>query len=130
MNKRFWKGFFLIIIFYTCYYLLFLDASYILNIPRKIRHLIKFISLVSVYSVGRFHLATIDTYWMKTIWNIIHISGIGIICAFGLYDMAFGVLPIEIRWVLDSVAEFLIAPSLYVVMGLVQEFVLKKEKDF
>ncbi len=124
MTKKFWHGLLLLLLIYSCYYLLFIDATYLLDIPRQIRHAIKLTTLVLVYLIGLRHLTTSKTYWMTVIWHIIHISGIILICLFGVYDLVFGILPIRVRWILDSVAEFLIAPSLYVGMGILQNFLL------
>ncbi|MBX2931652.1 MAG: hypothetical protein KF781_06895 [Chitinophagaceae bacterium] len=127
MSNKFWKGLIVIFIIYTCYYIFFLEASYLLSIPRPIRHLIKLFTLIAVYLLGVYQLNSQKIGWMTTIWHIIHITGIVLICLFGIYDWIFGILPIKIRWVLGSIAEFLIAPTLYIAMGLIQYFLLKEK---
>jgi hypothetical protein len=125
MPKKFWIGLIIILVVYTLFYLFFKDASYVALIPRKIRHIIKFVVLIAIYLVGVWHLALDKITWMKTLWHLIHISGIVFLVFLGAYDWLINPMPQFMREVMDAVNEFLIAPTLFVVMGLLQKFLLK-----
>lgn len=126
MPKKFWIGLIIILLFYTIYYLLFVETSYFQNyIPRKVRHLTKFIILILVYLVGLSHLKLDNISWMKTIWHITHITGIAILVGFGFYDWLFTPLHLNTKLLLISINELLIAPTLYVTMGILNTFLLR-----
>jgi hypothetical protein len=125
MSKKFWIGLTIILIIYTLFYLFFKDTSYVALIPRKLRHIIKFVVLITIYLVGVWHLTLDKITWMKTLWHLIHISGIIFLVSLGAYDWLIHPMPQFMREVMDAVNEFLIAPTLFVVMGLLQKFLLK-----
>ncbi len=129
MPRKFWIGFIIIQIIYTLIYLFFKDASYVALIPRKIRHVIKFIVLITIYLVGVWHLALDKISWMKTLWHLIHISGILFLLFLGAYDWLIHPMPMFMREIMDAVNEFLIGPTLFVGMGLLQQFLLKNRED-
>jgi hypothetical protein len=125
MPKKFWIGLTIILIIYTLFYLFFREASYLTFIPRKIRHIIKFVVLITIYLVGVWHLSLDKITWMKTLWHLIHISGIVFLVSLGAYDWLIHPMPQFMREVMDAVNEFLIGPTLYVGMALLQNFLLK-----
>ncbi len=125
MPKKFWIGLVIILIIYTLISLFFKEASYYELIPRKLRHVIKFSVLITIYSVGVWHLSLDKITWMKTLWHLIHISGIVFLVSLGAYDWLIHPMPIFMREVMDAVNEFLIGPTLFVVIGLLQNFLLK-----
>ena len=118
MKRGFYTGLIIILIIYTLVYLLFYEAPYHSEIPRRIRHLIKFSTLITVYLIGSYHLRLNNIKWMYIIWHFIHITGIGIITLFGLYDLLVSPTPIYIRTFLLTINEFLISPVLFVGMGI------------
>jgi hypothetical protein len=61
---------------------------------------------------------------MKTIWHIIHLSGIFILIAFGAFDWVIRPLPFSVRQVMATINEFLIGPTLFVGMGILHQFLL------
>jgi hypothetical protein len=125
MPKKFWMGLIIILFIYTLFYLFFKDANYLGLIPRKIRHIIKFIVLITIYLVGVWHLALDKITWMKTLWHLIHISGIVFLVSLGAYDWLIHPMPQFMREVMDGINEFLIGPTLFVGMALLQKFLLK-----
>ncbi len=125
MPKKFWMGLFIILFIYTIFYLFFKDVNYVALIPRKLRHIIKFIVLITIYLVGVWHLSLDKITWMKTLWHLIHISGIVFLVFLGAYDWLIHPMPIFMREVMDAVNEFLIGPTLFVGMALIQNFLLK-----
>lgn len=119
MPKKFWIGLVLIMLMYTAYYMLFVETSLANEyVSRKGRHLLKLSFLVIVYIIGLKHLDYSNTKWMKTIWHGIHILGIFILVVFGLYDWLIQMLSLNTKLTLISINELLIAPTLYVAMGI------------
>lgn len=125
MKRGFWTGLIILFLIYTLFYLFFLEASYFSDIPRRIRHFIKFSILILVYITGSYHLRLNQIRWMFLIWHFIHISGIGLITLFGLFDLLVSPTPIYIRFFLDSINEFLISPVLFVGMGILSNRLAK-----
>ncbi len=125
MPRKFWMGLIIILSIYTLFYLFFKDASYVALIPRKLRHIIKFVVLITIYLVGVWHLALDKITWMKTLWHLIHISGIVFLVFLGAYDWLIHPMLQFMREVMDAVNEFLIGPTLFVGMALLQKFLLK-----
>lgn len=115
------KGLLFILLIYALFYLLFVDAASTVLIPRKIRHVIKFITTVSVYLIGTYHIGKAKQIWMEQIWHLVHISLLCIITGIGLYDWTFGMVTIAIKEVAASMQEFLISPILYIGMGILQK---------
>ncbi|MEI6585978.1 MAG: hypothetical protein WCL56_07825 [Sediminibacterium sp.] len=127
MPRKFWVGLAIILIIYTAYYLLFMDTHYVTDIPRKIRHVIKFTVLFTVYLIGVKQLTLEKIAWMKTIWHVIHLSGIFILLSLGAFDWIVRPLPFSVRQVMGAINEFLIGPTLFVGMGILHQFLLKNE---
>jgi hypothetical protein len=125
MPRKFWMGLIIILVIYTLFYLFFKDANYLGLIPRKIRHIIKFVVLITIYLVGVWHLSLDKITWMKTLWHLIHISGIVFLVSLGAYDWLINPMPQFMREVMDAVNEFLIGPTLFVGMAILQKFLLK-----
>jgi hypothetical protein len=118
MNKTFWRGFLYLNIIYFLVWIFFYEAPYLEEIPRKLRHIIKFVVLISVYFIGSFHLKNNAKKWMFSIWHLIHISGILLISFCGLFDWLVSPINFKIREFLLQLNEFLIAPVLFVVMAI------------
>ena len=117
-----WIGGLVCVIFlYSVFYLLFADRIYTYDIPRKIRHVVKFGTTVAVYLIGTYHLGQLRDKWMSTLWHFIHISLLCIITAIGLYDWTFGMVSLKTKSIAASMQEFLISPVLYFGMGLVNK---------
>lgn len=121
---RFISGLIFIVIIYTCYYIFFEENSNLI-LPSKIRHVIKFLTTVSVYFIGTFHLGKLTDSWMSFLWHIIHITGLSIITSLGLFDWFIGGMSLNLRAFAGSIQEILISPVLYVAMGLLNK-TLKK----
>jgi hypothetical protein len=98
------------------------------SIPRKIRHIIKFTVLVTIYLIGVWHLSLEKIVWMKTLWHLIHLSGIFFLLSLGAFDWIIHPLPMFLRELMDAINEFLIGPALFVTMGLLQQFLLKNNE--
>ena len=129
MPRKFWIGLTVLFLLYSAYYIFFFESPLTELIPRKIRHLIKFTMLITVYLIGLRQLNLEKIAWMQTIWHIVHITGIFIIISFGAFDWIVHPLPLNIRVILFEINEFLIAPTLYVAMGLLHKFLLEEKKE-
>ena len=129
MPRKFWVGLAIILIIYSAYYLLFMDTPYVKDIPRKIRHVIKFSVLITVYLIGVKQLSLDQIAWMKTIWHVIHLSGIFILLSLGAFDWIVRPLPFGVRQVMGAINEFLIGPTLFVGMGILHQFLLKNDNS-
>ena len=127
MPRKFWVGLAIILIIYSVYYLLFMDTHNAKDIPRKIRHVIKFSVLITVYLIGVKQLTLDRIAWMKTIWHVIHLSGIFILLSLGAFDWIIRPLPFSVRQVMGAINEFLIGPTLFVGMGILNQFLLKND---
>lgn len=112
-------GLILILLIYSLFYLLFADRYYTYSIPRKVRHLIKFSTTITVYLVGTFHLGQIKSKWMLQLWHFIHISLLLTITSIGIYDWTIGMVSYKTKEIAASMQEFLISPVLYFAMGLI-----------
>lgn len=129
MPRKFWIGLIILFLLYSAYYIFFFESPNFELIPRKIRHLIKFSMLITVYLIGLRQLHLEQIKWMQTIWHMVHISGIFIITSFGTFDWLIHPLALNIRVILFDLNEFLIAPTLYVSMGLLHRFLLEEKKE-
>lgn len=125
MTKQFWIGLFVLFSIYTLYYLFFIESSYYYEIPRKLRHVIKFSTLIIVYFIGLVHLKFGKSPWMRTLWHIVHIFGISLLTIIGLYDWFINNTGPKTRIYMSTVNEFLISPTLYVSMGILNKYLLK-----
>lgn len=120
-NKRkYLVGLFCTVAIYSLYYVYLVDNVNIdlYQIPRKIRHVIKFVTTIAVYIIGSFHLGQIKEKWMAILWHIVHISLLFTITSFGLYDWFIYPLTLSAKNLAQSMQEFLISPVLYATMGI------------
>lgn len=117
-KRYYWVGLSIIVLIYSAYYLLFADRAESILIPRKWRHVIKFLTTFSVYLVGTYHLKWQSNDWMKWLWHLIHINLLGTISSIGAYDWIFGMVSIQVKEIAASMQEFLISPLLYIAMGI------------
>lgn len=111
-------GLILICIIYTLYYVYYQENDAIKVLPRIIRHAIKFGTTISVYIIGTYFLGQLKVQWMQQLWHFIHLCLLGILVAFGMYDLLIQSAPKNIREISMVFQEFLISPVLYVGMKL------------
>lgn len=113
---RWLAGLLLILVVYSIFYLFFVENPNIEDVPRKIRHVIKFVTTITVYFIGTTHLGELEAKWMSILWHFIHISLLFTITTIGLYDWAFGMVDLKTKELAASMQEILISPVLYVGM--------------
>jgi hypothetical protein len=119
-RSRWIGGLIIILIIYSLFYIFFVDGD-VEWIPRKVRHVIKFVTTVSVYLAGTWHLGKLNDRWMSTVWHFIHIGLLGIITLVGLYDWFIGMVSESVKDMTWTMQEFLISPVLYVGMGILNK---------
>lgn len=125
-NQRYLAGLFIIALIYCMFYIFFADRADTVLIPRKWRHVIKFLTTFIVYLVGSFHLGKQKNYWMLYLWHFVHISLLSTITCIGLYDWIFGMVRYQIKEIAASLQEFLISPILYIAMGILNRRLVKE----
>jgi len=131
-NKRlawYWGGFIIIVIIYSLYNLYLVDVDYYQSIPRKVRHISKFLSILSIYGVGSLALKKYTTDWMMYIWHLLHIVIISILLLMGIYDWIFGELSNQFRNIANTLFEFLISPVIYVGIGILNNKFGRNNKE-
>ncbi len=112
-------GLILILCIYSLFYLYFIENKDIVLVPRKIRHLIKFLTTFSVYMIGTFFLGKFHVKWMGQLWHFIHISLLSLLVFIGFFDWAIHPVSQQIKDITVVFQEFLISPTLYVGMGII-----------
>lgn len=128
MKKKFVCGLIQLVAVYTALHLLYFEAPDVLEIPRKIRHLIMIASLLGVYALGTYHLQFGTATWMRVLWHLVHLGGMAFLFALGLFDWLIQPLSYPMRLMLRQVHEFLISPVLYVGMGLLGKYLPQKDQ--
>jgi hypothetical protein len=121
MKRGFSWGLVQVLIIYSGLYLFFFESPDVLEISRKVRHVVLMSSLLGVYALGTYHLRFQSMAWMGALWHLVHLSGISFLVLFGLFDWLVQPLGYPMRLVLRQVHEFLVSPVLYVGMGLLAE---------
>jgi hypothetical protein len=124
----YWGGFIIIVIIYSLYNLYLVDVNYYNSIPRKIRHISKFASILTIYLVGTFALKKYTAEWMMYVWHLLHIVIIAILVLMGIYDWIFGELSNQFRNIANTLFEFLISPVIYIGIGILNNKFGRKEK--
>jgi len=120
LSKRriYWIGFIVIVIIYSLYNLYLVDVTYYQSIPRKVRHIGKFVSILTIYGTGTLALRKYTADWMMFIWHMVHIIIITLLLLIGIYDWSFGEISAQFRNVANTLFEFLISPVIYIAVGI------------
>jgi hypothetical protein len=129
-NNRvyFWVGFIIIVIIYSLYNLYLVDVNYYNNIPRKVRHICKFMAILSIYGTGTYALKKYTADWMMYIWHGLHVIIISVLIVIGLYDWCFGEISVQARNIANTFFEFLISPVIYIAIGILNNSFGRGEK--
>ncbi len=120
-NLNWILGLLIILIIYTLFYVYFSENQAIKLVPRKIRHVIKFLATGSTYLVGTYFLGNIRIKWMQNLWHLIHVSLLGVLLGFGIFDWLMGPISQGMREISMILQEFLISPVLYFAMSLINK---------
>ncbi len=119
-NKRKYLigGFLAIILIYSLYNIFLVDVGYYEQIPRKVRHINKFIAIILVYAIGTYALKRYTVNWMMQIWHLLHIVVILLMLLLGIYDWVFGNITLQLRNIANTFLEFLISPVFYAAIAI------------
>ena|SRR5690606_1510932 len=120
-KTRFLAGLILIVIFYSLYYIYFVENQYFINTSKLILHTIRFSITILIYFIGTIHLGKLKDSWMSTLWHLIHISGLTIMTSLGLISWFIIDIGFDLKQVAYTIQELLISPVLYVAMGLLNK---------
>jgi hypothetical protein len=128
-NKRTYiiGGFIGIILVYSLYNMYLVDVNYYDQIPRKVRHIARFLSIVMVYGIGLYTLKKAMEGWVINIWNIIYLVFASLLIIIGLYDWATGGASNQLRNIANTLHEFLISPVLFVALYIIYTKLLRKQ---
>jgi hypothetical protein len=121
-------GFIAIVLVYSLYNIYLVDVSYYDQIPRKVRHIARFLSIVMVYGIGIYTLKKCMSLWVTNLWNSIYLAVTIILIIIGGYDWATGGALTPIRNVANTLHEFLISPILFVVLYIIHDKLLRKRQ--
>jgi hypothetical protein len=114
-------GLFAITTVYLLYNIFLVDASYYEDIPRKVRHLSRLLSIIFVYGIGYYSFKNYGEKWIIDIWNIIYFAVIPLLILIGIYDLSLGPASVELRNISKTLHEFLISPVFYVTILIVKK---------
>lgn len=120
-------GFIGIILVYSLYNMYLVDVNYYDQIPRKVRHIARFLSIVMVYGIGLYTLKKAMEGWVINIWNIIYLVFASLLILIGLYDWGTGGAPNQLRNIANTLHEFLISPVLFVALYIIYTKLLRKQ---
>ena len=79
-------GLILIVIIYTLYYMAFVYVGNYNQIPRRVRHIARLLSILMVYGVGYYSFKKYGVKWISGLWNIIYFVVIILLILIGIYD--------------------------------------------
>ena len=118
-------GIILILLIYTLYYKTVVYVNYFNEIPRKVRHIARLVSIILVYAVGYFSYKKYGVKWMTDLWQVVYLVTILLLVLIGLYDWGFGPASMQIRNVAKTLHEFLISPVLYLGIVIINRVLVK-----
>jgi hypothetical protein len=110
-----------IAIIYLLYNIFLVDASYYENIPRTIRHLFRFLSIILVFGAGYFSLKNYGVKWIIDLWNVMYFIIVPLLVLTGLYDLFIGPAPVELKNISKTLHEFLISPVFFVAILIISK---------
>jgi hypothetical protein len=114
-------GLLAIVIVYSLYNLCLVYVSYYDAIPRKVRHLNRFLSILIVYGIGYYSFKKYGVKWMSDIWNVIYAAVVILLVLIGIYDWSLGPASMQVRNIAKTLHEFLISPILYAVILIINK---------
>jgi len=129
-NKRNYLiiGFLAIVIVYSLYNLYLVDVNYYDQIPRKLRHIARLVSILIVYGIGFYTLRQYMQPWVVSLWNIIYLFAATLLILIGIYDWSTGGAASQVRNIANTLHEFLISPVLYIALYIIHDRLLPKKK--
>jgi hypothetical protein len=114
----FFSGLSAIILVYAAYNIFLLEAGDYFLIPRIVRHFSGLGCVLLVYGIGSYALKMYTVGWMMLIWHLLHAILIFMVLLISLYTLDWGPLTAQWHNFANTLVEFLISPTLYVVIGI------------
>ncbi|MFY7900170.1 MAG: hypothetical protein ACOVNY_08295 [Chitinophagaceae bacterium] len=127
--KKWGIGILLILAVYSLYYIYFYDTLYYYTIDRKLKHIIKFITLVAVFFIGWLYTKQAKQAWLKQMWLLIYFCCFCVLIAIGLYDWIFKEASYQVQSFSHTIFEFLISPIPYIGLFLFQKIIPKRLEE-
>jgi hypothetical protein len=129
-NKRRYLigGFIAIVLLYSLYNIYLVDVDYYNQIPRKVRHIARFFSILSVYGIGFYTLKKYMDAWVINLWNTIYLIFTILLILIGIYDWSVGGASNQVRNIANTLHEFLISPVLFISLYIIHDKLLPKKK--
>lgn len=128
-RQIYWIGFIVIVAIYSLYNLYLVDVGYYQDIPRKVRHVGKFMAILTIYATGTFALRKYTTEWMMFIWHLVHVIIIALLLLIGIYDWILGSLSVQVHNMANTLFEFLISPLIYIGVGILNTTFGRNDKN-
>ena len=130
-NKRSYiiAGFVAIVLVYSLYNIYLVDVNYYNDIPRKVRHINRFVSVLLVYGIGIYTLKKYMEGWVIGLWNSIYLIATLLLLIIGVYDWSIGGAPAQVRNIANTLHDFLISPILYAVVYIIHDKLLPARKN-
>ncbi|MBW4891279.1 hypothetical protein KXQ82_16245 [Mucilaginibacter sp. HMF5004] len=119
-------GFVAIVVLYSLYNIYLVDVSYYNQIPRKVRHIARFVSILMVYGIGIFTLTKYVEGWVISLWNGIYLIAVALLLLIGIYDWSIGGASSQIRNIANTLHEFLISPMLFIALYIIHTKLLRR----
>lgn len=118
-KKRYILGLLAILVVYSIFNLLVGDSPDAYGIPRKLRHVLKFLTVGLVYAIGSLALKRTYDGWMLQLWHLVHIVLLFLLLVIGGWDWLIQPVSYTFKRLANSIQEFLISPVLYLAMGVI-----------
>jgi hypothetical protein len=118
-RKFFLIGLTVVVLLYILYYLVFVYHVF-LNVPMRVRQLIKLGFIFLVYGTGVWALRKDTARWIMKIWHLLYGCTFLFLILLGVFDWWLGRTSLAVREVAGNLHEFLISPVLYIVIGLLR----------
>jgi hypothetical protein len=114
----FFLGLLAIVILYSFYALHVMDPDIYKTMPRSVRRLYKFGTVLLVYAIGIFVYRKSAPGWLLQLWHIFYLSSVTLLLLLAFYDARVSLLPLPFRNAIITFHEFLISPIPYVIAGI------------
>jgi hypothetical protein len=118
-RKFFLIGLTVVVLLYILYYLVFVYHVF-LNVPMRVRQLIKLGFIFLVYGTGVWALRKDTARWIMKVWHLLYGCTFLFLILLGVFDWWLGRTSLAVREVAGNLHEFLISPVLYIVIGLLR----------
>jgi len=110
-----------IVAVYLLYNIFLVDASYYESIPRNLKHINRFVSMIFVYFLGYFSFRNYGVKWIIDIWNTVYFILVPLLVLAGVYDLTIGPAPEQLKSISKTLHEFLISPVFFLAILIIRK---------